>query len=82
MILSIHSLVKLELVTHVSESVFVDLEAAVVDKVRSETYRQLFYAEELISGKEDVANNYACGHYTIGKEIVELVFGSNSKTGR
>merc|ERR1711939_609868 len=26
-----------------------------------------------ISGKEDAANNYARGHYTIGKEIVDLV---------
>ncbi len=28
--------------------------------------------EQLISGKEDAANNYARGHYTIGKEIVDL----------
>ncbi|KAH8044164.1 hypothetical protein JL720_17165 [Aureococcus anophagefferens] len=27
----------------------------------------------IISGKEDAANNYARGHYTIGKEIVDLV---------
>jgi len=26
----------------------------------------------LISGKEDAANNFARGHYTIGKEIVDL----------
>jgi tubulin alpha len=25
------------------------------------------------AGKEDAANNYARGHYTIGKEIVDLV---------
>ena len=29
--------------------------------------------EQLITGKEDAANNYARGHYTIGKEIVDLV---------
>ncbi|XP_006895653.1 PREDICTED: tubulin alpha-4A chain-like [Elephantulus edwardii] len=28
---------------------------------------------ELITGKEDAANNYARGHYTIGKEIIDLV---------
>merc|ERR1711924_1291 len=28
--------------------------------------------EQLISGKEDAANNFARGHYTIGKEIVDL----------
>jgi hypothetical protein len=26
-----------------------------------------------LKGKEDAANNYARGHYTIGKEIVDLV---------
>merc|ERR1711899_501919 len=36
------------------------------------TYRQLFHPEQLISGKEDAANNFARGHYTIGKEIVDL----------
>merc|ERR1712055_391379 len=29
--------------------------------------------EQLINGKEDAANNYARGHYTIGKEVVDLV---------
>ena len=28
---------------------------------------------QLISGKEDAANNYARGHYTVGKETVDLV---------
>ena len=28
---------------------------------------------KMISGKEDAANNYARGHYTVGKEIVDLV---------
>ncbi|KAL6145659.1 hypothetical protein ACLB2K_056344 [Fragaria x ananassa] len=41
-------------------------------KVRTGTYRQLFHPEQLISGKEDAANNFARGHYTIGKEIVDL----------
>jgi tubulin beta len=33
----------------------------------------LFHPEQLISGKEDAANNYARGHYTVGKEVVDLV---------
>ncbi|KAF1634749.1 UNVERIFIED_CONTAM: Tubulin alpha-2 chain, partial [Eudyptes robustus] len=28
---------------------------------------------QLISGKEDAANNYARGHYTVGKEIIDTV---------
>merc|ERR1712167_402406 len=58
---------------HVPRCVFVDLEPSCIDEVRTGTYRQLFHPEQLISGKEDAANNYARGHYTIGKEIVDLV---------
>merc|ERR1712159_910344 len=57
---------------HVPRTVFLDLEPTVIDEVRTGTYRQLFHPEQLISGKEDAANNYARGHYTIGKEIVDL----------
>merc|ERR1719393_860676 len=58
---------------HVPRAVFIDLEPTVIDEVRTGTYRQLYHPEQLISGKEDAANNYARGHYTIGKEIVYLV---------
>jgi len=58
---------------HVPRCVMVDLEPTVVDEVRTGTYRQLFHPEQLITGKEDAANNFARGHYTIGKEIVDLV---------
>merc|ERR1711968_331626 len=57
---------------HVPRAVYVDLEPTVVDEVRTGTYRQLYHPEQLISGKEDAANNYARGHYTVGKEIVDL----------
>jgi len=57
---------------HVPRAVFVDLEPTVVDEVRVGTYRQLFHPEQLITGKEDAANNYARGHYTIGKEQIEV----------
>ncbi|ROT78104.1 Tubulin alpha chain, partial [Penaeus vannamei] len=58
---------------HVPRAVFVDLEASVIGEIRTGCYRQLFHPEQLITGKEDAANNYARGHYTIGKEIVDLV---------
>ena len=32
-----------------------------------------FFLEQLITGKEDAANNYARGHYTVGKELVDSV---------
>ena len=54
---------------HVPRCVFMDLEPTVVDEVRAGTYRQLFHPEQLISGKEDAANNFARGHYTVGKRL-------------
>lgn len=58
---------------HIPRSVFVDLEPTEIDNVRTGTYHQLYHPEQLISGKEDASNNYARGHYIIGKEIVDLV---------
>lgn len=49
---------------HVPRAIFVDLEPTVIDEVRTGAYRQLFHPEQLISGKEDAANNFARGHYT------------------
>ena len=43
-----------------------------LDEVRTGIYRQLFHPEQLITGKEDAANNYARGHYTIGKELIDV----------
>ena len=43
------------------------------DEIRNGSYRQLYHPEQLVSGKEVAANNYACGHYTIGEEIVDPV---------
>ncbi|PUU82200.1 tubulin subunit TubB [Tuber borchii] len=58
---------------YVPRSIFVDLDPSPVDEIRAGTYRQLFHPELLIGGKEDAASNYARGHYTIGKELLENV---------
>ncbi|KAF3481852.1 tubulin subunit [Arthroderma uncinatum] len=58
---------------YVPRSIFVDLDPSPIDEIRTGSYRQLFHPEMLISGKEDAANNYARGHYTIGKELVDNV---------
>jgi len=56
---------------HVPRAIFVDLEPGVLDETRNGTYRKLFNPDQLLSGKEDAANNYARGHYTVGKELVD-----------
>lgn len=43
------------------------------DEIRTGTYRTLFHPEQIISGKEDAANNYAQDRYTTGKEIIDPV---------
>jgi tubulin alpha len=60
---------------HVPRAVFVDLEPTVVDEVRTGTYRQLFHPEQIMNGKEDAANNYARGHYIVGRELIGLTLG-------
>jgi tubulin alpha len=58
---------------HVPRAVFADLEPSVVDEVRTGAWRGMFNPDSMISGKEDAASNYARGHYTVGKEIIDLV---------
>jgi len=43
------------------------------DDIKKGAYRQLFHPEQMLTGKEDAANNYARGHYTCGKEIIDVV---------
>ncbi|CRL31448.1 Tubulin alpha-2 chain [Penicillium chrysogenum] len=42
---------------YVPRSIFVDLDPSTIDEIRTGTYRHLFHPEQLISGKEDAANN-------------------------
>eukprot|EP01017_Pseudomicrothorax_dubius_P035072 TRINITY_DN4871_c0_g1_i1.p1 TRINITY_DN4871_c0_g1~~TRINITY_DN4871_c0_g1_i1.p1 ORF type:complete len:446 (-),score=100.99 TRINITY_DN4871_c0_g1_i1:13-1350(-) len=58
---------------YVPRAVFADLEPTVIDEVRHGAQRSLFHPESLISGKEDAANNYARGHYTIGRDMSDIV---------
>jgi len=57
----------------VPRNITVDLEPTVVDDVRTGKYSQMFHPEFLLNGKEDAANNFARGHYTVGKEILDQV---------
>ncbi|KAL7671017.1 hypothetical protein ACOME3_005930 [Neoechinorhynchus agilis] len=56
---------------HVPRALFVDLEPTVIDEIRVGPYKQLYHPEQLINDKEDAANNYARGHYTIGHQIID-----------
>ena len=58
---------------YVPRAVMVDLEPSVIDDVKTGAHKGLYHPDQLICGKEDAANNYARGHYTIGKELIDTV---------
>lgn len=59
--------------TFVPRTLMVDLEPGVINEIKVGQYKNLFHPRNLICGKEDAANNYARGHYTVGKELLEPV---------
>jgi len=64
---------------HVPRALFIDMEPSVIDEIRNGTYKQLFKPDHLVTGKEDAANNYARGHYTIGKEYIDATMDKMRK---
>jgi tubulin alpha len=56
---------------YVPRALFIDLEPNVIDQIKVGEQRCLYNPDQMISGKEDAANNYARGHYTVGKELVD-----------
>jgi len=44
----------------------------VINQVRNGVYGKLYHPDFLISGKEDAANNYARGHYTVVKDLLDV----------
>jgi len=64
---------------YVPRSLMVDLEPTVIDEIKSGMYSKLFHPDQLIHGKEDASNNFARGHYTVGKEYVESIMDQVGK---
>ena len=58
---------------YVPRTLMVDLEPGVIESIKCSEYKALYHPASLIHGKEDAANNYARGHYTVGKEIIDPV---------
>ncbi|ETO03043.1 hypothetical protein RFI_34366 [Reticulomyxa filosa] len=58
----------------VPRNLAVDLEPNVIDDVKNGPFAAMFFHPEfLVHGKEDATNNFARGHYTIGKQIIDKV---------
>jgi tubulin alpha len=63
----------------VPRALFVDFEQSVIDRIKNGAYNKLYNPNYMITGKEDAANNYARGHYTIGREYIEQVMEQTRK---
>ena len=63
----------------VPRAVMVDLEPSVVDAVKNSIYGSLYNPRMLLNSIEDSAGNYARGHYTIGKTIIDSVMDTIQK---
>merc|ERR1719494_1152363 len=59
--------------TMIPRNPFVDLEASVIQQIKKGPLKDQFVDEYYVEGKEDAANNFARGHYTVGKEQMEFV---------
>lgn len=57
----------------IPRTVIVDLEPTVIDQIRLGADRGLYHPDQLISGMEDAANNYARGYHSEGRPYVEKV---------
>lgn len=47
--------------------------ADIIDVIRTGKYKHLFHPEQMITGREDAANNYARGHHSIGRDMIDTV---------
>lgn len=57
--------------TYIPRSVYLDLDPASIDEVRTGPYRKLYDSSQFVSGKEDAASNFARGRCTIGNNIID-----------
>jgi len=56
---------------YVPRNLSVDLEDSTINDIKTGKYQKMWNNEFLLPGKEDAANNFARGHYTVGKEMLD-----------
>eukprot|EP01084_Bolivina_argentea_P258835 436527_1 len=57
--------------TYVPRNIMIDTEPNVIDDIKTSSYAKLYNHRFLLPGKEDAANNFARGHYTVGAEMMD-----------
>ncbi|VDP85067.1 unnamed protein product, partial [Echinostoma caproni] len=63
----------------VPRTIIMDTEPSVVDEIRSGVYRGLFNTENLITGLEDAASNFARGFYSCATKMMPKTMNSVRK---
>ncbi|CAG7786628.1 unnamed protein product [Allacma fusca] len=58
---------------YVPRAIFFDFDVDVINDIRTGSYRQLYNLDMLVSGKEDAANNFARGFFTMGREFIDCI---------
>jgi len=53
------------------ENAFSQIRINFTETIQKGKFKKLFAPDNMITGKEDAANNYARGHYTVGKSMIE-----------
>ncbi|CAD8212104.1 unnamed protein product [Paramecium octaurelia] len=56
----------------VPRTVFLDLEPTLIDQVKVGKFKEMFNPEQFISGKGGAAHNFGRGHYSIGREYIDI----------
>ncbi|VDM26357.1 unnamed protein product, partial [Hydatigera taeniaeformis] len=64
---------------YVPRTTIVDTEPTVVDEIRCGLYRTMFNPRGLISGLEDMANNFARGYYGVPQTLIDTTINSIRK---
>jgi tubulin alpha len=57
----------------IPRNLFIDLEESCVQQIKKSKMGKQFNPDYSITGKEDAANNFARGHYTVGKEKMDSI---------
>jgi len=57
----------------IPRNLFIDLEASCIQQIKKSVMGKQFNPDFSICGKEDAANNFARGHYTVGKEKMDTI---------
>ncbi|CAK65272.1 unnamed protein product (macronuclear) [Paramecium tetraurelia] len=56
----------------VPRSVLLDLEPTLINQVKTGKFKEMFKPEQFVSGKGGAAHNFGRGHYSIGREYIDI----------